>query len=385
MKEAKKKVCVVLVTENLDYGGVERQVVELANNMDRDRFDIHVCSLSDYVPLSSKLRDAELRLHIIKRINSYDFTVIPRLVYLLRALKADIVHGYLFTAEIYCRIAGRIAGTKLIVGSERNANRIIEKRHTLGLKITRRCVDIIIANSTAGAESNSKIFNRPISDYRVVHNGVDTKRFRLMEGTTFRRKLGIPLQCPVVGAFACIRPQKNHEMLFRAFRLVLDSLPEARLLLVGDPPAQSKGKLDGYKARIFRIVNDLNIGHRCLFLGREANTEQLYPVCDITILSSHFEGTANVLLESMACGIPFVATNVSDNEYIAKKGEVGHLVQVGDYAGMASHMISLLNNATLRQEMGRKARSWVTNEFSTKRLAEKVESVYMESLEGKKK
>jgi glycosyltransferase involved in cell wall biosynthesis len=385
MKETKKRICVVLVTENLDYGGAERQVVELANNMDRDRFDTHVCALSDYVPLSSKLRDAEQRLHIIKPINSFDFTVIPRLAYLLRVLKADIVHGYLFTAELVSRVAGRIAGTKLIVGSERNANRVIEKHYILGLKITRRFVDIIIANSTAGAESNSQIFNRPASDYRVVHNGVDTQRFKPMDGTAFRRKLGIPLQCPVVGSIACIRPQKNHEMLFRAFRLVLDSLPEARLLLIGDPPAQSKGKLDGYKARMHRIVNDVNIGHRCIFLGHQANTEHLYPVCDITVLSSRFEGTANVLLESMACGIPFVATNVSDNEFIAKNGEVGHLVEVGDYTGMANRMISLLNNAAGRQELGSKGRSWVVSEFSTKRLAEKVESVYIEFLNGKQK
>jgi glycosyltransferase involved in cell wall biosynthesis len=130
-----------------------------------------------------------------------------------------------------------------------------------------------------------------------------------------------------------------------------------------------------------RIVDGLKIRHRCIFLGHQKYTERLYPACDITVLSSLFEGTANVLLESMACGIPFVATNVSDNEYIAKKGEVGHLVKVGDYTGMASHMISLLSNAALRQEMGRKGRSWVVEEFSTKRLAEKMETVYVEALQ----
>ena len=133
------------------------------------------------------------------------------------------------------------------------------------------------------------------------------------------------------------------------------------------------------------LVDDLRIRHRCVFLGFQKDTEHLYPACDITVLSSLHEGTPNVLLESMACGIPVVATNVCDNEYIVRNNQVGYLVEVGDEEKMARCIESLLNNATLRQEMGRRARSWVTNEFSTKRLAEKVESVYMESLEGKKK
>lgn len=374
------RIRVLLVAEDLDYGGAERQVVELANNLDQDRFDVHVCALSDYVPLSSKLRDADRRLHIIRPLNSFDFTVILRLAHLLRVLKADVVHGYLYTADIVCRVAGRLAHTKAIIGSERNAFYPVRRREFLGLKLTRRWVDIIIANSHAGAEYNASVYNRSPSDYRVVHNGVDAERFRPMEGTAMRRTLQLALHCPVVGAFANLRPQKNHEMLFRAFRLVLDSFPEARLLLVGDQPVQCKGTLGDYVARLHRIVDDLKIRPHCIFLGRQENTEQLYPVCDITVLSSDHEGTANVLLESMACSVPFVATNVSDNEYVSMKGEVGRLVSVGDEAGMAHHMKCLLGNPALRNEMGQKARQWVVKEFSTKRFAEKVAAVYLEAL-----
>lgn len=372
------RIHVLLVAEDLDYGGAERQVVELANNLDPDRFDVHVCALSDYVPLSEGLRDAKCRLHTIKPLHRYDFTVIPRLAYLLRTLRADIVHGFLFTADIFSRFAGHLAGTKVVIGSERNAVRRIERRHVLGLKLTRRWVDVIIANSNAGAEYNGRVFNRPASDYRVVHNGVDTERFRPIDGTAVRQELGIPLSCPVIGCFANMKGQKNHEMLFRAFRLVLDSLPETRLLLVGDAPAQSKGSLGGYKARMHRLVDDLKIRHRCLFLGHQKHTEELYPVCDITALSSLFEGTPNVLLESMACGIPFVATDVSDNQCVAKHGETGLLVAVGDEVGMAHHIKSLLSNPVARYEMGQRARHWAIDEFSTKRLAEKMAAIYLE-------
>jgi glycosyltransferase involved in cell wall biosynthesis len=202
-----------------------------------------------------------------------------------------------------------------------------------------------------------------------------------MQGMAMRRKLQLALHYPVIGSFANFRPQKNHEMLFRAFRRIMNAFPEARLLLVGDQPAQSIGALSDYLARLQRIVDDLQIRPRCIFLGRQPNTEQIYPVCDITVLSSRYEGTSNVLLESMACGVPFVATNVSDNEYLSMEGQVGRLVSVGDEAGMAHHMKSLLDNRALRNEMGQKARQWAINEFSTKRFAEKVAAVYIEALE----
>ena len=383
MRKATKRICVVLVVDDLGYGGAERQVVELANNMDRNRFDVHICTLSDHLPLRDQMKDLENNLHVIERKIRFDFTVVPRLAYLLRTLKADIVHGYLFSAEIASRLAGRMAGMKLVVGSERNADRIMIRKSTIfAYRLTQRCVDVIIANSNAGAKSHGRIYNRLPSDYRVVHNGVDTERFRPMDGTKIRRKLGIPLQCPVIGAFANFKKQKNHSMLFRAFKLVLDSLPEAHLLLVGDQPADSRGRLDRYRAQLDRLVDDLRIRHRCMFLGHQKDIEHIYPACDITVLSSLHEGTPNVLLESMACGVPAIATSVCDNDYVIKEGEVGHLVAVGDDAGMARRMVSLLGNTALRQEMGRKARKWVREEFSTKRLVEKMESVYIELLNG---
>jgi glycosyltransferase involved in cell wall biosynthesis len=218
----------------------------------------------------------------------------------------------------------------------------------------------------------------------VIHNGVDTERFKPMDGMIARQRLNLPLQCPVIGSFANFKKQKNHSMLFRAFKLVLESHPEVRLLLVGDKIVSSRGKLNGYRAQLDRLVDDLKIREKCVFLGQQKNTELLYPICDLTLLSSYNEGTSNAILESMACGVPVVATNVGDNKYIIKEGEVGNLVVVGDEAGMASHIKSLLSNNSLRREMGQKARDRVLKEFSTKRLAEKIEAVYVEYLSRKR-
>jgi glycosyltransferase involved in cell wall biosynthesis len=378
------RICVVLVIDDLEYGGAQRQVVELANNMDRERFDVHVCTLSDYVPLGKQLRDSERRLHIVVKKNKVDFTVVPRLARLLKSLRADIVHSYLFSADIASRLAGRLAGTKLVIGSERNANYSPKRRNILAYKLTRRCVDLTIANSRAGAQFNSRTFGQPVSDYRVVYNGVDTDRFRPRNRMELRKELGIGAEKRVIGVFASFKPQKNHAMLLQAFKKVLESFPDAQLLLVGD---QLYGNMMGtgdYNCKMEKLIDELGIRRQCTFLGNRSDVERIYPVCDVTALSSLYEGTSNVLLESMACGIPVVATDVCDNSYVVKEGETCFLVEVGDVEGMASRIKMLLGNNALRQEMGKKATVWVRNEFSIEQLVRKTETVYLEAL-GRKR
>ncbi|MBA7694525.1 N-acetyl-alpha-D-glucosaminyl L-malate synthase [subsurface metagenome] len=378
-----ERICVVLVIDDLEYGGAQRQVIELANNMDQDRFDVHVCTLSNYVPLGSQLRDAERRLHTIVKRNKVDFTVVPRLARLLRSLNADIVHSYLFSADIASRLAGRLAGTELIVGSERNANYSPKKRHVFSYRLTRGCVDLTIANSKAGADFSSKTFGQPASDYHVVYNGVDTERFRPRDGNAIRNELRIPLESRVIGMFASYKPQKNHPMLLQAFKRVFDAFQDTQLLLVGHQLYGNMAGTGEYHARMEDLIDELGIRNQCIFLGNRNNVEQIYPACDITALSSLYEGTPNVLLESMACGVPVVATNVSDNSYVVKEGETGFLVELGDVEGMAGRIQNLFTNDTMLQKMRQKARKWVVDEFSLNQLARKTETVYREALNGK--
>lgn len=384
MKVTNERICVVLVIDDLEYGGAQRQVIELANNMDQDRFDVHVCTLSNYVPLGKQLKDSERKLHIVVKKNKVDFTVVPRLARLLKSLNADVVHSYLFAADIASRLAGRLAGTELIVGSERNANYSTKSRNILAYRITRKCVDLTISNSKAGADFNSKMYGQPASDYRVVYNGVDTERFRPRDRNAIRNELGIPSEKHVIGVFASFKPQKNHSMLFRAFRTILDSFQDTQMLIVGDQLHGNMASTGEYHARMEYLIDELRVRHQCTFLGNRNDVERIYPACDITVLPSLYEGTPNVLLESMACGVPVVATNVSDNSYVVKEGETGFLVELGDVEGMADRLQTLLDNNALRQEMGQKANSWVKKEFSIAQLVKKTENVYLESL-GRKR
>lgn len=368
----------LFLISNLEYGGAQRQVVELANNLDPRRFVAHVCSLSAYMPLATSLRDVSSRLHVIPKHTKFDITVVPRLVTLLRRLRIDIVQSYLFDADIAARLAGRLALTRAVVGTERNTDYAIRRRHRIAYRLTHRGVDLIIANSHAGAAFSSRVLGYPPSFYRVVHNGVDLERFA--PGSDTRQELGIATDEPVVGMFASFKAQKNHPLAFQAARLLLDRLPRARFLFVGDMLFEGKHGSADYAHRMQRLVDDLGIRSSCLFLGNRLDVARFYRACDVTILPSLFEGAPNALLESMATAVPVIATSVADNAFIVPHGKVGFLIRPGDAAGLAEYLYRLLLDHPLRLGLGQAARAWVTEGFSTLALAQRTAQIYDELL-----
>ena len=369
----------IVVISDLEFGGAQRQVIELANNMDPVRFDLHVVSLHDYVPLAQTLKQSERRLHVIQRRGKFDITVATRLAKLIRQLGAEVVHGYLFDAEIATRLAGRMTGAA-VIGSERNTNYKLKRINLLAYRCTRWCHDLTIANSRAGAEFNSQLLAQRPSTYRVVHNGVNAERFRPGDGTAIRKELGIRPDELVIGMFASFKPQKNHPFLLRAAKRVIETVPNTRLLFVGDELLMGMSGSVDFKQTVHKLVDELGLRERCIFAGNRKDVERCYNACDVTVLPSLFEGTPNVALESMASGIPVIATDVSDNAYVIPDGRVGFVVPLGDEQVMADRICRLLGNEELRRSMSAAARSWILEEFTGQRLADKTANVYDEAL-----
>jgi glycosyltransferase involved in cell wall biosynthesis len=374
-----RPIVTVLAVSDLEFGGAQRQIVELVNNMDPALCELHVCSLSDYVPLAKSMRLAEGRLKFVLRRFRFDFTVVPRLARLLKKVRADVVHSYLFDATVAARLASLFSPSTAVIGSERNTEYKVKRSDYLALKATQRWNDLTIANSNAGAAFNSKLYGQPISRYRVIYNGVDVERFKPADGVAVRAELGLKPNQPVVGMFASFKPQKNHLMWLRAASHLAQRIPALKLLFIGDELHGGGSDSTDFKAQINRVVDELALRERCLFLGNRPDVERYYNACTITVLPSLFEGTPNVALESMACGVPVVISDVSDNAYIVPDGQAGFVVPLNDEEVMAERIISLLTEPSLRQQMSAHARAWTVSEFSCIKLAEKTAAVYCEA------
>lgn len=370
---------VLMVISNLEFGGAQRQVVELANHADPSRLSVSVCSLSGYVPLADGLNARDRQLHVIPKRHKYDYSVVGRLAALIRRLDAEIVHSFLFDADIAARLAGRRTGA-VVVGSERNTDYRLKRRQRIAYRMTHGLVDRIVANSSAGARFNGRLLGYDEPMYRVVHNGVDTKRFAPGDGEVVRRELGIDEDAKVVGMFASFKPQKNHPLFFGAARRIVEAMPKTRFLLVGDMLHGGMHGTDRYHARMERLVEEGNLRRSCIFLGNRRDVDRLYRACDVTVLPSLFEGTPNVLLESMASGVPVVATEISDNAQVVANGETGYLVPTGDEPALAEKVLRILRDKDLRNDMSRMARKWIEERFSLTKLVDKMYAVYAETM-----
>jgi len=370
-----EKIRVLLAISNFEFGGAQRQLVELANKLSDD-FEVFVCTLSDYVPLRKYLRLSDDRFLVIQKRWKYDITVPIRLAKEARRLNIDVIHGFLFDAEIATRVGGWLARTPAVIGSERNSDYHIKAVQKLVYRLTKGLQHHCIANSGRGAEFNSEALRYPMTHYSVVLNGVDTERFTPGRVHAVREELGFADNEYVIGMFASFKEQKNHPMLMRALNKLKDGGIRFRMLFVGEELYGGAQDTATYYERMIELGKQLGIHEHCSYLGNVQDVQDYYKACDVTVLPSRFEGTPNVVLESLACGVPAIVTRVSSNQEIIDDGRNGYLIELDDVDALRQHLAELSQNAALLEQLGKGARKTAVQKFSTTMLAQNTADVY---------
>jgi glycosyltransferase involved in cell wall biosynthesis len=378
------KLRVLIVISNLEHGGAQRRAIELANHFDEALVDVHLCSLSPSVPMANALKHRDCMLSVVHKRFRYDLTVVPRLAQLARRRKVQVMQSFLFDADIAVRLAGVLAATPLVVNAETMSHYHVKRMQRWAACATRQLADLVVSNSQAGARHHAAQFGHGAAAYRLVYNGVDCVRFQPRDAAEARRALRLPPDAPVVGIFATFRPEKDHELFLDAAERVVQGRPATRLLLVGDEFSDGRLGSRRCKQSIERRIGELGWGDRVLMLGNRNDVEWLYPACDLTVLSSSSEGTPNAALESMACGVPVVVTDVGDSARVVLDGRTGFVVPPGDPIALAHHVLALLDDRPLRERMGAAARCWTAEQFSSQRQASCTEQVYRQALAARR-
>jgi len=181
--------------------------------------------------------------------------------------------------------------------------------------------------------------------------------------------------------FASFKEQKNHGMLFHAVKELTSTDRNFRVVLLGEELHGGAQGTTTYVQKIHELVGRLGIRDYCLFVGNQDDVEAYYRICDVTVLPSKFEGTPNVVLESMASGVPVIVTAVSDNNEIVEHGKSGYVVDVGDEAGLSRYLQLLMEDRELSANMGSEARRRAVELFSSAQLASNTGEVYKTALE----
>jgi glycosyltransferase involved in cell wall biosynthesis len=317
---------VLFFIRSLEVGGSQRQLAMLSDGLARRGHDVVAAVF--YTGKEIELTPSQSAIRVVALGKSGRWDVVGPLTRLRRLMlteRPDVIYAFLPMQTVLAallrprRLAARLVFG--IRGSQVEADRydaLIALTYRLETWLAGRA-DLIIANADAGrAEAIRRGF--PSDRIAVIANGIDTDVMRpdADGGRKQRRAWGIADDAFVIGCVARLDPMKDHANFLAAAARFTAKVPTARFVCAGNgPPA--------YRAELEALAKSLGLADRIVWAGEIANMATVYNAFDIATLPSAFgEGFPNAVGESMACGIPVVATDVGDVRAII--GEFGEVV-----------------------------------------------------------
>jgi glycosyltransferase involved in cell wall biosynthesis len=346
-----------LVIGQLTVGGAEGQLYLLCRGLDRAAVRPIVYCLSDRTePYGPLIEGAGVTLRIITGDRP---ARVRRLRRLLNADGIDVVHAWLFVANAYAWLATRGTG-RLLLTSARNCKRqggILDWLNRRAFAAS----DAIVANSQQVAEYIRHEYGAPRERVCVVHNAVDTERFRPASDAR-------PSLCVVM--IGRLVPQKNPQLFVAAAAAVRAAMPggcDIRFLLIGDGPLRAQVEAD---------VAAAGLQECCTVMGERRDTPELLRQADLFWLTSGWEGLPNVVLEAMASGLPVVATDVGGTRELIRHGQDGFLIKAGDRDALVAHSLELLRDGEKRRQCSCAARARA-EAFAPQRMVTAMQELYV--------
>jgi len=371
-----KKINLLYLIPNLNVGGAEELLLGIARRFNRSHYKVAVACLWDKGPIAERMESMGVEVYLLGMFTRMDFTVIFRLAKLMQSLQTDVLHSHLFPANTIGRLAARIVKVPVVISTEHNIDVWKTFFHKLIDKILAKFTDRIITVSDAVRDFYIKEEGISADKYLTIHNGVDLERFNFIPDVVKKRKeLGFKNE-PVVGMFGRLVPQKTPQYFIEAASRIAGEIPEARFLVVGDGPLRKM---------LEERCNKLDIKDKVIFTGLRKDVLEIMAAIDVVSLSSSREGLSIVVLEAMALSKPVVATRVGGNPETIIDGRTGFLVEPNSPQQLADKIIILLRDRNRAEEMGRKGRERVEEEFNIDRTVKSTANLYETLLVKKSK
>jgi glycosyltransferase involved in cell wall biosynthesis len=373
-----RTIRITYVIGGLAIGGAETQLVRLVDGLDRRRFQPSIICLVEGGDLEDRIRHdvavvkpsgpLTARGRRLRRI----MVGLRALWLLLRALRRqqpEVVHAYLAAAYVPASLAAWIYRVPLIVAGRRgftSSGIYLSVPWRLVAWLANRVIDLQICNSTAACEFVISHEGVKRERTRVINNGIDLPP---LAGAVLPPDL--VSEGPQAVMVANLIRYKGHAEVLRAAARVVERHPDFRIVLLGDGPERSALK---------RLCADLDLETHVAFAGLRQDAARLIQGFDFSVLGSSEESLPNAVMESMAVGVPVVATNVGGVPELVGDGVHGKLVAYGDIEAMADAMIWMLEHPDERRRMGEAGRHRIATEFSTERMVTQTQDAYEDFL-----
>jgi glycosyltransferase involved in cell wall biosynthesis len=306
------------------------------------------------------------RLGVPHRSVRCGLDVSPRLARdVIRAVRAecpDLLHTHLVHGDVYGSIAAGATGTPFVSTRHNDDRYLLGPFRYVDRGFARRA-GRLIAISDAVREFLARAGHDP-RKLTTIHYGLD--ELPAAPSSPTPAEAGIPADAPLALAVGRLIEQKDHATLLRAFALVREQHPEARLAILGGGPLEPETRA---------LAASLGLADAVTLPGRTDIRDWLLRA-DVFVHTSRWEGFGIVLLEAMLAALPVVATRVSAVPEIVADGVTGALVPPGDAEVVARELAALLADPDRRHRLGEAGRERARTEFSVARMTERTVEVY---------
>jgi glycosyltransferase involved in cell wall biosynthesis len=348
------------------YGGAQQVLYLLAGLKARGVENILICARGS--ALATALHPGLCEWLEVPMRGDADVGFVWRCQALLAQMKPDLLHVHSRRgADIYGGLAARRAGVPAVL-SRRVDNpepgvlaRAKYRRYQAVIAISARIRDMLI--NDVGLASGQ---------VALVPDAVDSARFRPGDnGAQVRAELGLPADAVTVALVAQLIPRKGHRVLLDTLPTLLDKQPRLHVLFFGQGPLQT---------RLESRIQGLGLSERVHLLGFRDDMDALLPAMDLLVHPALREGMGVALLESMACGVPVLASRVGGIPDVVEEGVSGRLVPPGDRQALTRVLAELLNDPDQRRRLGAAGRQRVLGGFSIDQMVEGNLAVYRKVL-----
>ena len=359
------------VVYSLDPGGMENGVVNVANSLDKDRFEIFILCLSQSGELSKRL-NSDIKVIELNKRSGFDLLIIPQIYRLMADFRPDIVHSHNLGPLIYVilPVISTNLSVQLIQGehasltdADLTSRKIVQRMllypfctvlHTVGREMTRHFSDLFFTNSK----------------FCTLQNGVDTERFlptldqeNYTVSPTLKNKF-------VISLFARFGKYKGHAYVLDLFEKIASDYPDTILMFVGGGGEN--------ESLVLSLVEEHPYKDRIICTGFQQDPVPFYQVSDIVVLASENEGLSNVMLEAMSCSVPVVAMKSCGVSDLIVDGENGFIVPDESMRSALLILTTLLGQrAELLVGIGRNARAFIEVNYSIRSMIKSYDECYI--------
>jgi L-malate glycosyltransferase len=361
-----------------ESGGTERHFANLCVGLDPQRFDLEVGCLKKTGPYLAPLEARQIPVHEYPIQGFFSPTYARmawRLARHLSRRRAQVVHSYGFYGNVFAVPAARLAGVPVVIASIRDRGVYLTPRQLAMQREVCRLADCVLVNAESVREWLVESGYNP-AKILLINNGIDLSSFRRSHASgtqppVVRRELGIPVDAPLIGIVGRLNEAKGLEQFLQAAAAVHASHNTAWFVIVGDGPDTA------YVASLKRRAQELGISARVVFAGQRSDIPRVLHEMSISVLASLSEAMPNAVLESMAAGLPVVATRVGGVPEAIEDGATGLLVPPGDATAITRALQRLLDQPSAAAQMGRAAQVVAHTRFSLDRMVRVTSELYM--------